>query len=1387
MPLFPAVKFMDTVIGVDVHAVAPIPGIPVHPYVGPVYLWATPIFPSINVFINGMPACSVGALGYFFHVPQGVPVPPTPTNTPYWRRYLMNIPMVLTLTALTMLANLAIAGISALIPKPKSVENFIKDVTGIDTSSRAATWESIKGMFAAYSQWQTWVKLLMPPLPYPGAQGSVAVGSPSVTVNGGALAFVGPLLATSCSDIPVVPNAVTLGFSNVLVGVSFADMARGIAVAASQAAVQAAVQKGMDHALAPDEENAPKPAEEEEPGKSTQQNDDCDRPGHPINPVTGASESEFTDISLPGRFRWGRNLSSARCNQDSPVGFGMRHTYQHELVLAADRATYVDPRGRHTVFRRRADGRYDGLALGYALDEMADGRFVLRHGPDGTLGFERDPATSTRARLAVRVQDTLREVMDHDRDGRLIRIRQSWRGTDAPEQAEITLLYDAAGRITQILRDAGNGAEHLAQYGYDAAGCLVQVVDALGATSSFAYDADRRVVRETDANGYSFHFKYDSLGRCVGSVGDDGLWRVALRYAPGRTLVTEADNGQWVFAYDEAGTVTEILDPYGGKRQRVTGPDGRVLRDVDSGGRVTYLLYDAQGRNTGRLDRWGNIWPPRNQAPNLPNPLAHKVPATALEREWGAAPDNAANPRLLPLPPEISVWAGRIRAKAITSLSVQEKRDLRGRIVQRTDALGRTEHYRYDPAGNQVAYTDKDGALHRQEFASWNLCVAATNPLGHTTRYRHTRREKLAAIIDPGGAESKYVYDCKDRLTHIFRHGVLREHYLYDEGDHLIEKRDGVGEVLLTQQIGPFGLPSVRTLGSGEVHRLDYDSYGNVTEASTKSTKVIIGHSNGRRTSDLQNGRGVEHRYKGGMLVSTTLFGRFITRYEILSPGDMLIHHSCAPPHRIQRSGNGDVLLSLAQGAHMLSVYDGYGRCIGRTVGQSHRESDWTSEYLYSAAGELRERKDDLYGSETYLYDAAHRLIASDGAGGSIRYAYDAASNLVSTPHYPALQVMEGNRLDNAGASTFEYNSRNHLSAIVQADGERVSFFYDSMDLLIEVTGGTGCAVWKAEYDALCRRTAKIVDGMRTAYFWDGDRLIAEEGPDGRVRQYLYADLHAIVPFGFIDYDHADMDPISGKLYTVYYDQVGIPVRIMNIQGHIVWRVTRADSYGWVEVARDAQIAYNLRLPGHVLDPELGLHCNRYRTYSPLLCRYLQSDPMGQAGGANLYSYPVNPLLDVDVLGLHPDKSDASANEDPPPTVRETPQKGGSDSDAAPVTADPNAPSQFGPGTLTNGELAELQGISDKHGAPIDVIGSRAEGNGRNIDQPDLPAGKGEGTRSDIDTRIDGQNDIDSRGGLSRDVSESSNGAGTVASSTGLPSDPPVIKIRPNQPPVRET
>ncbi|MBD3299263.1 MAG: hypothetical protein GF341_11445, partial [candidate division Zixibacteria bacterium] len=75
--------------------------------------------------------------------------------------------------------------------------------------------------------------------------------------------------------------------------------------------------------------------------------------------------------------------------------------------------------------------------------------------------------------------------------------------------------------------------------------------------------------------------------------------------------------------------------------------------------------------------------------------------------------------------------------------------------------------------------------------------------------------------------------------------------------------------------------------------------------------------------------------------------------------------------------------------------------------------------------------------------------------------------------------------------------------------------------------------------------------------------------------------------------------------------------------------------YGRAHISPESRIDMPLRFPGHYYDAETGLHCNGYRYYSPELGRYLQSDPMGIAGGLNLYAYPPNPLTNVDLDGLH--------------------------------------------------------------------------------------------------------------------------------------------------------
>ncbi|WP_124351119.1 RHS repeat-associated core domain-containing protein [Pseudomonas chlororaphis] len=98
--------------------------------------------------------------------------------------------------------------------------------------------------------------------------------------------------------------------------------------------------------------------------------------------------------------------------------------------------------------------------------------------------------------------------------------------------------------------------------------------------------------------------------------------------------------------------------------------------------------------------------------------------------------------------------------------------------------------------------------------------------------------------------------------------------------------------------------------------------------------------------------------------------------------------------------------------------------------------------------------------------------------------------------------------------------------------------------------------------------------------------------------------------------------------------QVGLPERIEDARGREAWRAEDIDPYGLIRVAEGNTVEYDLRWPGHWFERETGLHCNRFRVYCPRLGRYLQSDPMGLAGGINLYGYPANPLAAVDVLGL---------------------------------------------------------------------------------------------------------------------------------------------------------
>jgi RHS repeat-associated protein len=129
-------------------------------------------------------------------------------------------------------------------------------------------------------------------------------------------------------------------------------------------------------------------------------------------------------------------------------------------------------------------------------------------------------------------------------------------------------------------------------------------------------------------------------------------------------------------------------------------------------------------------------------------------------------------------------------------------------------------------------------------------------------------------------------------------------------------------------------------------------------------------------------------------------------------------------------------------------------------------------------------------------------------------------------------------------------------------------------------------------------------------------------------------------------------------------DQLGRPELLTNASQAVVWkanlkafdRTVQTSSIGSFNLGLTSGILpYALRAiasyvqqcsrhccPGQCLalnlvlvDKESGLYYNMFRYYNPQLGRYIQSDPIGLAGGINTYAYVENnPISNIDPTGL---------------------------------------------------------------------------------------------------------------------------------------------------------
>ncbi|NHQ88703.1 hypothetical protein HA050_21630 [Iodobacter sp. HSC-16F04] len=171
-------------------------------------------------------------------------------------------------------------------------------------------------------------------------------------------------------------------------------------------------------------------------------------------------------------------------------------------------------------------------------------------------------------------------------------------------------------------------------------------------------------------------------------------------------------------------------------------------------------------------------------------------------------------------------------------------------------------------------------------------------------------------------------------------------------------------------------------------------------------------------------------------------------------------------------------------------------------------------------------------------------------------------------------------------------------------------------------------------YNALGQRVQKTSATGTTLFAYDAQgHLLGEYQADGKpVQETVWLGDMPVAVLSTTD--------ASANISYIWADHLGTPRQITDpASKQILWRWD-GEPFGNSLADEDPSktgktFSYNLRFPGQYFDKETGKHYNNFRVYDPATGRYIQSDPIGLAGGINTYGYAdALPTTKTDQLGL---------------------------------------------------------------------------------------------------------------------------------------------------------
>jgi RHS repeat-associated protein len=514
--------------------------------------------------------------------------------------------------------------------------------------------------------------------------------------------------------------------------------------------------------------------------------------------------------------------------------------------------------------------------------------------------------------------------------------------------------------------------------------------------------------------------------------------------------------------------------------------------------------------------------------------------------------------------------------------------DSNGNLSQFSDAMNRVTQFDYDNLDRMTASTDPGAVISSFEYDSHDNPAQITDPENTATEYSHDDFGGLHTVISQDTGVVSYDYDTAGNLKSKIDANQVTENYDYDILNRLSSisyTPVDISQNIFFEYDEPQALHGIGQLTSTSdmtgSTSYQYDAYGFVTQEERILDSVTYNtlySYNDRNNLDVLT-------YPTGLQVT------YLRRDNEQVSGILIDDQTLTQNVSYMPFGPEE---DFVFGSNVLTVdrkyFDNYFRL------EILSAQVLTYQYQYFADDKVKsiEGKPDP-------------VIPIDQTG----YVKTAGTNLLDYITNPDQSVSDY-IYDNNGNTTFDgiftytYNLRNRLVEVKQGSAVLAEYLYDPFG----------------------RRVKKTVSGTVTHYHYDQQgRLLSETTDSGAaLRDYVYQNdnLVALKLYG-----------AQAGIYYVINDHLGTPQQIVNSTGVVVWKAAYLP-FGKAQILVET-ITNNIRFKGQYFDAETGLHYNWHRYYKPSTGRYLTPDPIGLAGGLNLFSYVQNdPVNYIDPEGLSP-------------------------------------------------------------------------------------------------------------------------------------------------------